>query len=645
MASVLDAHLVATKPAMRRTVELFATICDAVQCAHDHGVVHRDLKPGNVLVDPQGQPRILDFGLAKAIDQSDSAQATATLSFAGQVMGTLAYLSPEQAAGTPDTVDARADVYALGVMLYEALTHQLPVDMQGRPSEVLQRIIECPPLAPTRLTPTVDSELETIVLKALAKAPADRYPSAQALANDLRRYLAGEPILARRPSSFYFVRKKLQKYRTRIATVATAVVVVLIAINAAWYWQHQQRSAEAVRRIEAARRSALRCQQTLESGDRKAAVERSQLLLAQHRDLIDAALVHAQACAAAGRAEEAILDLEQLTSRSPDAWAARLLLAEYYGRSGASRDMEQLRSEAEQIAPHTADALYLRSLATLDRAQAAVYAQRAIERAPESDLAWSRLAHLRVNAGDYVDALTAAQRLSELAPGNVDWQVLKAQVLIRLRRSAEALAVLDAAASLTESLASIHFNRAVAYRQLGRHAEAVAEYDELIGEEQRRDGATPIWLRYQRATPLWILGRLEDAAADYRSVRTVKGEPHYADARLALVLHDLGRAAEAQRVLERAANGVASSWLARIIACLRGDLAPEDLVAASSQDPVRRTEACYYAGEACRLRGDERSAQEWFRRAVALDTPFDSPTAMLLPLNEFDLAVWRLGAE
>jgi serine/threonine-protein kinase len=196
----LDQYLARSQPDTRTILSLFARICEAVDYAHGHGVVHRDLKPSNVLVDDEGHPHILDFGLAKATDQADTEETLTTcVSLPGQVMGTLFYLSPEQAAGMPDQIDGRTDVYGLGVMLFEALTGSLPYDVKGRPSEIIRRILETLPARPSALSDRVDGELETIVLKALEKEQARRYQSAKEMSEDLRRYLEGEPILARRP--------------------------------------------------------------------------------------------------------------------------------------------------------------------------------------------------------------------------------------------------------------------------------------------------------------------------------------------------------------------------------------------------------------------------------------------------------------
>ena len=150
----LDHHLAAAQPDPRTTLSLFVQVCEAVEYAHAHGVVHRDLKPAKVLIDEEGNPHILDFGLAKATTgQADAEEAQTTyVSLPGQVLGTLFYLSPEQAAGATEEIAGRADVYALGVILFEALTGSLPFDTTGRPSQVIQRILETPPIRPSSLS-------------------------------------------------------------------------------------------------------------------------------------------------------------------------------------------------------------------------------------------------------------------------------------------------------------------------------------------------------------------------------------------------------------------------------------------------------------------------------------------------------------
>lgn len=181
------AQWIGTRPIpVRAVTEVVAAVADALHHAHLHGVIHRDVKPSNILIDADGRPHLLDFGLAKL-------DAATTLTAAGDVLGTLAYMPPEQAGGQP--VDARADVYGLGAVFYELLTGERL--FRGDPQAVLAQLLRDDPLPPRRLNPDVPPDLETVCLRATAKRPADRYPTAAAFADDLRRWLGGRPVLAR----------------------------------------------------------------------------------------------------------------------------------------------------------------------------------------------------------------------------------------------------------------------------------------------------------------------------------------------------------------------------------------------------------------------------------------------------------------
>jgi serine/threonine protein kinase/WD40 repeat protein len=221
----------------REIVELVATVTDAVHHAHQRGVVHRDLKPANILValDDGGAPRptVLDFGIARLASREGRGPTLATS--AGQILGTIAYMSPEQIAGDPAQIDARTDVYALGTMLYELLAGRLPLDVRDRPIADAARIVRDE--EPTRLgavEPRCKGDLETIVAKAIEKDPARRYPTAQALGDELRRWLRDEPILARPTTRIERVRRFARRHRAIVVgTLATMFALVAGTIASA----------------------------------------------------------------------------------------------------------------------------------------------------------------------------------------------------------------------------------------------------------------------------------------------------------------------------------------------------------------------------------------------------------------------------
>jgi eukaryotic-like serine/threonine-protein kinase len=208
-------------------LQAFIKVCDAVHAAHLRGVIHRDLKPSNIRVDRSGEPHVLDFGLAKSADALPDSAMTRT----GQFVGSLPWASPEQVEGASQKIDLRTDVYALGAILFQLLTGSLPFDAGSNLRDAVDSILYRAPPRPSTLAaaaggPPIDDELETIVLKCLAKDRERRYQSAGELARDLQRYLAGEPIDAKRESTMYLLRKTLRRYRLRVAAAAAFVILL-----------------------------------------------------------------------------------------------------------------------------------------------------------------------------------------------------------------------------------------------------------------------------------------------------------------------------------------------------------------------------------------------------------------------------------
>ena len=204
----------------RQAAELMVTLARAIHAAHQAGIVHRDLKPSNVLFDQDGIPKIVDFGLAKRLEVKEGPTQT------GQVMGTPSYMAPEQARGQIREVGPAADVYALGAILYEMLTGRPP--FKGTtPEETVWQVVHEEPVPPSRLLSRVPRDLETICLKCLAKEPPKRYASAEALADDLCRYLAGQTILARRTPVWERVAKWARRHPAAAASIVAGVVAAV----------------------------------------------------------------------------------------------------------------------------------------------------------------------------------------------------------------------------------------------------------------------------------------------------------------------------------------------------------------------------------------------------------------------------------
>jgi serine/threonine protein kinase/alpha-beta hydrolase superfamily lysophospholipase len=216
---------------IRQIMELMLKVCEAIQHAHQNGVIHRDIKPSNVLVARDGRPRVVDFGLARTLVEDSTFK---TLSIDGEVTGTPAYMSPEQAAGQHGRLDTRTDIYSLGVVLYELLTGQFPYDVNTSMLDTLQNIRESEPIRPAKLVRRLDRDIQAIVLKALAKEPDERYQSAAEMVSDTRRWLAGEPVQARSHGAACILRRIRTVSRYVLAPVlvyATVLTVVLLVAD------------------------------------------------------------------------------------------------------------------------------------------------------------------------------------------------------------------------------------------------------------------------------------------------------------------------------------------------------------------------------------------------------------------------------
>jgi len=255
----------------RKVAELGIQAAEALDHAHQLGIVHRDIKPGNLMVDGTGRLWVTDFGLAHM--QSGEASLTMT----GQALGTPRYMSPEQALAKRVPIDHRTDVYSLGVTLYELLALRPAFTSEDR-HELLRQIAFEEPAKPRRLERAVPAELETIILKAMEKRPQDRYPTARELADDLRNWLHDRPIQARRPSWVQVGRKWVRRHQAA-ARAAALLLVVFVAFGFGFslWWMRQQAAAETGARV--AFDEAVRWQQDEKWSEALSAVRRAQGVL------------------------------------------------------------------------------------------------------------------------------------------------------------------------------------------------------------------------------------------------------------------------------------------------------------------------------------------------------------------------------
>jgi serine/threonine protein kinase/Flp pilus assembly protein TadD len=301
----LDEHIRHNKLGVRDTIALMVKICEAVNVAHLRGIIHRDLKPSNIRVDHAGEPHVMDFGLAKIgehdvlFDESGDA-----LTLTGQFVGSLPWASPDQVDGRPEKIDLRTDVYAIGVILFQVLTGTFPYEIAGNIRDVLDNIVSAEPPKPSKLNRALDDELDVIILKCLSKLPDLRYQTAGDVASELKRYLRGEPIEAKRSSGWYMLRKSIRRHRVRWGVMALILLTITIIAVGSTYMYIEQKDLTAKERLaleneKAARLEAERTRIRAEQA-RQEAAQQARILTAVN-DFLNEDLLAAARPGALGR--------------------------------------------------------------------------------------------------------------------------------------------------------------------------------------------------------------------------------------------------------------------------------------------------------------------------------------------------------
>ncbi|TWT44674.1 Serine/threonine-protein kinase Pkn1 [Phycisphaerae bacterium RAS1] len=551
----LDAYVGSASRSLPEIVRLFVKICDAINSAHLRGIIHRDLKPGNIRVDPEGEPFVLDFGLSKLctpaapgresssaapgregssaalgrvdVDVKDSARPGAAglhpaglqMTQDGQFIGSMPWAAPEQAAGKLEAIDVRTDVYSLGVLLYQMLTGTFPYTVRGPVNEVLSQIISAEAAAPRTSNPAIPIDLETIVLKCLQKAPERRYQSAREVGRDLERFLAGEPIEARRDSLTYVLGKKLARYR--LAAYASAAVLIAtaggLALSLSFWRQAEAARADAVAKGTLASQNEVRARQN-----------------AEH-----AALESAAARAVADFLTEMFTSVDPYKGGSHDVRVADTLdTAARRLDGGALAGQPELEARVRRVLGKAYASLGLNELGY---AQAGI----AVDRFEEARGAGSEEA-LRA----MVDWLALQRRISRPAEGEP------------LARGALGLTVTMLGPDHEATLGMMN-ELGATLMDLGAFAEAERLWRDAIERSCLRlgdDYPERLAMINNLAYMLWQRGRLEEAQALFEPLidqtRRVLGETHPAYAtrmvNLALVYERRGRLSEAEGMYEKA---------------------------------------------------------------------------------------------
>jgi tetratricopeptide (TPR) repeat protein len=542
----------------REAARLVQTLAGAMHAAHQRGIIHRDLKPANVLLTADGTPKVTDFGLARRVEGG------AGLTQSGAVVGTPSYMAPEQAAGKGKAVGPAADVYALGAVLYECLTGRPPFKA-ATPLETVLQVLHDEPVPPRRLQPRVPADLETVCLTCLAKEPARRYPSAAALADDLGRFLGGEPIRARPSGRWERARKWARRKPAAAALAGVSGLALLTVFGVVLGFTLQLRAA-----LQATRDERDRAEGREKEAQRERAVAQAVNAFLQ-QGLLGQADVGNQPLLA-GRAErDPQITVRELLDRAasgvggqfadqPEVEAAiRVTIGNAYRALGAYDRAQQHLDRAVAWRRQHLGADHPHTLASLN-SLALLYHDRGRYDEAEPLYQEAVAGRRRTLGPDHPSTLTSLNNLAVLYRdrGRYDeGEPLLQEALAGRRRAL--------GPDHPHTLASLN-NLATLYRDCGRFAEAEPLWKEALAGNRRTLGPDhPHTLaglnnlallyrsrgRYEEAEPL-----LREALAGYRRTRGADHPSTLAGLNnLALLYQDLGRHAEAEPLFREALAG------------------------------------------------------------------------------------------